>query len=128
MHQASLPSHRERFGPDCYRTWEALLVGTIPIVKRGQYGISECAKQYLGIKSGMLQLNRAIHAQLDKLYEQLPIVVVDEWDEITEEFLEKKHAEISSKKYNLKLLHIDYWKTLIKTIKKDYIKNYTQKL
>ncbi len=108
------------WGPDCYRTWEALLVGTIPIVKRGQHDVLDSVKKLF--KSG----EPAIRAQLDKLYEQLPILVIDEWSEITQEFLEKKYKEITSKKYNLEILYIDYWSAVIKAVKEEYIKNYVR--
>jgi hypothetical protein len=41
---------------DCYRTWEALLMGCIPIVKR---------------------------SPIDYLYDGLPVAIVDDWGEIT---------------------------------------------
>jgi hypothetical protein len=41
---------------DCYRTWEALLMGCIPIVKR---------------------------SVIDRLYDGLPVAIVDDWSEIT---------------------------------------------
>jgi hypothetical protein len=47
-------------GLDCYRTWEALLMGAIPIVKR---------------------------SPLDPLFDGLPVVIVDDWSEITESAL-----------------------------------------
>ena len=43
-------------GLDCYRTWEALLMGCIPIVKR---------------------------SPIDYLYADLSVAIVDEWSEIT---------------------------------------------
>ena len=51
-------------GADCHRTWEALLRGTIPIVKKGP---------------------------LDYLYacHDFPIVIVDEWSDISEENLKE---------------------------------------
>lgn len=69
-------------GLDCYRTWEALLVGSIPIVK---------------------------HSNLDPLYQDLPVLIVDHWDMITEEFLNKKYIEITNRKYNFKKLTAGYW-------------------
>jgi hypothetical protein len=47
-------------GLDCHRTWEALLLGTTPIV----------------LSSG-----------LDPLFNGIPAVVIDNWSKITEEFL-----------------------------------------
>jgi hypothetical protein len=57
-------------GLDCFRTWEALALGTIPIVKT---------------------------STLDPLYrdEQLPVVIVRDWDEITQDALARWHAELA---------------------------------
>ena len=49
-------------GLDCYRTWEALLMGCVPIVKR---------------------------SPIDYLYRDLPVAIVDDWDEITRANLER---------------------------------------
>jgi hypothetical protein len=48
-------------GLDCHRTWESLVLGNIVIVKR---------------------------SSLDPLYDGLPVVIVDSWDEITRANLE----------------------------------------
>ncbi len=53
-------------GLDCHRTWESLVLGNIVIVKR---------------------------SSLDPLYEGLPVVIVDDWLEITEDNLRRWHAE-----------------------------------
>lgn len=96
------------WGPDCYRTWEALYVGTIPIVRRGQ--------------AGELRFNRRSKggSQLDRLYEDLPILVIDEWEEITEEFLHKKYDEILSKNYATEKLFLEYWYDVIKKVQSDF--------
>lgn len=69
-------------GLDCHRTWEALLLGAIPIIKT---------------------------CSLDPLYKELPVIIVKDWREINLEFLEKKWIEMSAKTYNLKKLYADYW-------------------
>lgn len=53
-------------GLDCHRTWESLALGCIVIVKR---------------------------SSLDPLYEGLPIVIVEDWDEITTENLRRWHEQ-----------------------------------
>ncbi len=80
-------------GPDCYRTWEALLCGSIPIV-------------------------RSCH--LDPLYEGLPVLIVDTWTDITEEFLKQKYYEITAKKYDISKLYSEYWLDKIKQEQKAY--------
>ena len=52
-------------GLDCHRTWESLVLGNIVIVKR---------------------------SSLDPLYEGLPVVIVDDWQQITRENLKLWHA------------------------------------
>jgi hypothetical protein len=77
-------------GEDCHRTWEAIITGCIPIVKS---------------------------SLLDELYEDLPILVVNDWNEINKDFLERKHLEITEKKrqngYNMNKLNLEYWTTKI---------------
>ncbi len=81
------------YGIDCYRTWEAILAGSIPIVR---------------------------HSQLDPLYKGLPILVINEWEELTEEFLNEKYEEIVSKEYDISPLFIDYWFKKIGDIRRAY--------
>jgi len=73
-------------GLDCHRTWEAMLMGAIPIVQR---------------------------SALDPVYEGLPVLIIDSWNEITEEFLEEKWIEMSEKSYRLERLYIHYWLEVI---------------
>ena len=53
-------------GLDCHRTWESLALGNIPIVR---------------------------HSPLDRLYDGLPVVIVNDWHEITERALRRWHEE-----------------------------------
>jgi hypothetical protein len=72
-------------GLDCHRTWESLLLGNIPIVKR---------------------------SPLDRLYEGLPVVIVDDWTEITAQAMrdwhEKHHAGFDDAKMQERLTN-RYW-------------------
>jgi hypothetical protein len=72
---------------DTHLVWETLYLKRIPIVKRSQH--------------------------LQKLYEGLPIVFVDDWSEINHDFLEQKILEIQSSSFNLEKLKIGYWFNLI---------------
>jgi hypothetical protein len=76
-------------GLDCHRTWEALLMGSIPIVGS---------------------------SYLDPLLEDLPVLIVKNWEEITEAFLIKTWREISETKYSLDKLYLQYYKDLIDDI------------
>lgn len=75
-------------GLDCHRTWEALLLGCIPVMK---------------------------HSLLDPMLDDLPVIFVDSWSEVTEEFLEQKYQEMLTKKYNREKVYADYWITCIKS-------------
>lgn len=77
-------------GLDCHRTWESLLMGAIPIVKT---------------------------SSLDPLFEDLPVLIINDWNEINYEFLLKKYEEINSKKYNIKKIYFEYWLNLIDSYK-----------
>ena len=69
-------------GEDCHRTWEALYVGCIPVV---------------------------IKSSISELYEGLPVLVVDSWDDINKTFLNQKWKEMSERKYDMSKLTPEYW-------------------
>lgn len=69
-------------GLDCHRTWEALIMGAIPIVET---------------------------SNIDFLFEGLPVIIVKNWEEVTEEFLKQKEIEFAEKKFNMKKIYLDYW-------------------
>ncbi len=93
MAQSKFTLSPKGLGPDCYRTWEALLVGSIPVVKRS------C---------------------LDPLYEGLPVLIVDSWDDVTEEYLKKAYEKITSKKYDIKRLYVEYWTDKITEVQRAF--------
>ncbi|MDN3507844.1 MAG: hypothetical protein P0S94_02860 [Simkaniaceae bacterium] len=76
---------------DCYRTWEALYVGSIPVVE--SHGI-------------------------DDVYEDLPVIIVKDLRQISKNFLDEQFCLLKTKSFNLKKLQIKYWYDLILTIKK----------
>lgn len=73
-------------GLDAHRTWEALLMGSIPIVKT---------------------------STIDSLFDELPVVIVKSWEEVNEDFLNQKWEEMSKKTYRLEKLYFNYWADLI---------------
>ena len=73
-------------GIDCHRTWEALYLGVIPIVKKS------------------IHMNE---------FADLPILFLDEWDEINEEILHNFYEQVKCKLYNLDKLKISYWEKII---------------
>lgn len=74
-------------GLDCHRTWEALLLGCIPIVKS---------------------------ANINGLFNELPVISVNEWSEVNPSFLENAVREIESKSINTEKLLMRYWISEIK--------------
>lgn len=77
-------------GLDTHRLWEALYCGAIPIVKS---------------------------YSLDPLFEGLPVLIINDWNEVTEEFLINKYKEMERKKYSYEKLDINYWYKLIDSYK-----------
>ena len=73
-------------GLDCHRTWEVLAMGSIPIV---------------------------LSSTIDDAFKHLPVVIVDTWSEINEQFLQTKYDEIMKKhennEYKMEKLQLDYW-------------------
>jgi hypothetical protein len=69
-------------GLDTYRLWEALYVGSIPIVKS---------------------------SSLDPLFEGLPVLIVDRWEEVNESFLEETYREFSNRPFSLEKLEFSFW-------------------
>ena len=69
-------------GYDCHRTWEALCLGCIPIMKVPEFS---------------------------ELFEGLPVINVEEWSDITSEFLEKRVEELKSTSVNMEKLTLAYW-------------------
>jgi hypothetical protein len=73
-------------GYDCHRTWEALCLGCIPIIKT----------------SG-----------LDPLFENLPVCIVSSWSDVNEEYLKKYLESIQTKQFQYEKLNLNFWKNLI---------------
>lgn len=73
-------------GLDTHRTWECLYMGTIPIEKRN--------------------IN-------NQFYTDLPILFVDDWEEITEKFLYDAFMRIKESKWDMAKLTFEYWRNEI---------------
>jgi hypothetical protein len=78
-------------GLDCHRTWEALLMGCYPIV---------------------------MSSTLDPLYVDLPIVIIRDWSEATEELLNQKLQEFKSRSWKFEKLYAPYWFEKVREIQK----------
>ncbi len=75
-------------GVDCHRTWEALYMGCIPVVT---------------------------NSLIDPIFQDLPVLIIDDWHKVTKEFLEEKQKSMSSMQFNTEKLYADYWFNLIKS-------------
>jgi hypothetical protein len=100
MNQSSFAFVVSPFGQDyeCIRTWEALCLGCIPIMKK---------------------------SVIDSLYDGLPVILVDEWKEVTYELLLKKMIEYKEKHLNNEFmyekLHKHYWVKLLQNKKDELV-------
>jgi hypothetical protein len=77
-------------GLDCHRTWEALILGCIVIVKT----------------SG-----------LDPLYNDLPVLIVNDWQDVNKNLLEDTIDNFKEKQFNYSKISLDFWMNKIKTHK-----------
>ena len=77
-------------GVDTHRLWEALYMGSIPIVQR--------------------------HLALDE-FQDLPIAWINDWSEVTPSWLDETYARMTDPQivatYNMDKLRMSYWKSKI---------------
>ena len=77
----------EGAGIDCHRTWEAILLGCIPIVKINP---------------------------LTSLFIDLPVLLVNDWDEVRHDVMAKFYQSLPNRKFNFSVLFLQYWVAKIK--------------
>ena len=81
-------------GLDCHRNWEALCLGCIPIVKT---------------------------SAIDSLYTDLPVLIVDDWSNITNELLQNTIVRFKTmfknNEFNMEKIKLEYWTNLINSFK-----------
>ena len=75
-------------GVDCHRTWECLYLGVIPIVEK------------------TIQMS---------YFNDLPILFVDSYDDISIEYLNKTYTDFQNKSFNMEKLSLSYWNTKIRS-------------
>lgn len=86
----------EGAGPDCHRTWEALILGQVPIIKR---------------------------SHLSPLFAGLPVIEVENWEEVTNNFLIDSVNKVLSCRYDYSKLFLNYWvRTLNDVVNNDELK------
>jgi mannosyltransferase OCH1-like enzyme len=91
---SNLTTHKFIMNPwgncfDNHRAWEAWHLGCIPITRRCIF---------------------------TSFYEDFPICLIDSWDEVTEEFLNKEYERITNLKFDKNKLTFTYWKTKVRTM------------
>ena len=74
-------------GYDCHRTWEALVLGCIPIVR---------------------------HSGLDNVFYGLPVLFINDWSEITEELLQSTVAKFKTMYFQYERLDLRFWTSLFR--------------
>jgi hypothetical protein len=72
----------EGAGLDCHRTWESLLLGCIPIVKT---------------------------STLDNLFKNLPVMIVENWNDVTLDNLNLYLNNLSNRNFNFDSLYLSHW-------------------
>ena len=87
-----LSSHKFTLSPsgngvDCYRTWEALYLKSIPIVQESKHW---------------------------RHFKDLPILVLDTYNHLSPLFLEEQYAKIYEKEIDIDKLKLSYWNKYIK--------------
>ena len=73
-------------GMDCHRTWEALCLGTIPILKAPVFR---------------------------PMFEDLPVLIVNEWSEITRSLLDETIQSFKTKEFKYEKLTLKHWACMI---------------
>lgn len=79
-------------GMDCHRTWEALLLGCIPIVLR-------------------------YNTPFEDVYDDLPILVVNKWSDVTEKLLKDTVDTFKNRAFSYDKLTLKYWTDIINSYK-----------
>ncbi|PIS02349.1 MAG: hypothetical protein COT85_06175 [Chlamydiae bacterium CG10_big_fil_rev_8_21_14_0_10_42_34] len=75
---------------DTHRIWESLYLDVIPIVKT---------------------------SSLNSLYEDLPILVIEDWNQVNKSFLKHKYKEFQTKSFSMEKIYMNYWIKLIDSYK-----------
>jgi len=77
-------------GLDCHRTWEALALGCIPIVRT---------------------------SKLDPLFEGLPVWIVKDWTDVTQAAMTQVHREFWGRTFAMERLTLAFWMAKINAFK-----------
>lgn len=70
-------------GLDCHRTWEALALGCVPIIKK---------------------------SALTPLFDGMPVLVIERWDLLTTEYLQQQHQKLVAQNFDYSKIFLTYWR------------------
>ena len=73
-------------GMDCHRTWEALILGSIPILK---------SKEFVN------------------MFRDLPVLFVNDWGDINQQLLDDTIEKFKNMNFNYDKLTLEYWKNIV---------------
>ena len=85
-------------GIDCYRTWEALYLGSIPII---------------------------LNTTINPIFQQLPVFIVNNYEDLTLELLAGVYENMTRQSYDYRRLYKGYWQNQINSFRNssEIIKN-----
>lgn len=83
-------------GLDTLRTWESLYLGSFPIVES---------------------------SAMDSIFDDLPVIIVNDYNEVNEKFLHDKLQEMENKEFNMEKIYFPYWENLIHQYKNKALNN-----
>lgn len=75
-------------GMDCHRTWEALALGCVPIVKR---------------------------SPMSDVFDGLPVLVIDDWSQVNPAYLKEQALRLQAEVFDYSRLLLQYWVSQIQT-------------
>ena len=87
------------YGIDCHRHWEALLMGAVPIIQ---------------------------HSTIDPLFDDLPVILVHDWTQVSQAFLQQEYNKLKQKTFNFDKLYADYWLDQIQAVQEEFRRKQAQ--
>lgn len=76
----------EGAGIDCHRTWEAILLGCVPVVKKSKFS---------------------------SLFNRLPVVILNDWSEFNSTHMIQQVDRLKNEKFNFNPMFLRYWEEKI---------------
>lgn len=76
----------EGAGIDCHRTWEAILLGCVPVVKKNE---------------------------LSSLLNRLPVAILDDWSDFNSTYMIQQFNRLKNEKFNFNPMFLRYWEEKI---------------